>query len=48
MKRETVKHIKKIAREKIPVSSLKGKVIPSKRRKLIEEAREKKKSEEET
>ena len=47
MKRETVKHIKKIAREKIPVSSLKGRVVPSKRKKLIEEAREKEKFENE-
>ena len=38
MKRETVKLIKKASREKIPVSSLKGKVMPSKKRKLLEEA----------
>lgn len=38
MKRETVKLIKKASREKIPISSLKGKVMPSKKRKLLEEA----------
>ncbi|MCL5978263.1 MAG: hypothetical protein M1147_09150 [Nitrospirae bacterium] len=38
MKKETVKLIKKASREKIPVSSLKGKVMPSKKRKLLEEA----------
>jgi hypothetical protein len=34
----TVKTIRKVSREKIPVSSLKGKVIPSKKRRLIEKA----------
>jgi hypothetical protein len=34
----TIKTIKKISRERIPVSLLKGKVIPSKKRKLIEKA----------
>ena len=38
MKKETVKSIKKVSREKIPLSSLKGKVLPSRKRKLIEEA----------
>jgi hypothetical protein len=38
MKKETVKSIKKVSREKIPVSSLKGKVMPSRKRKLIEKA----------
>jgi hypothetical protein len=34
----TIKTIKKVSRERIPVSSLKGKIIPSKKRKLIEKA----------
>jgi hypothetical protein len=34
----TIKTIKKISRERIPVSSLKGQVIPSKKRKLMEKA----------
>jgi hypothetical protein len=34
----TVKTIRKVSRERIPVSSLKGKVIPSKKRRLIENA----------
>jgi hypothetical protein len=34
----TVKTIRKVSRERIPVSSLKGKVIPSKKRRLIEKA----------
>lgn len=38
MKKETVKLIKKSSRERIPVSSLKGKVVPSKKRKLMEKA----------
>lgn len=38
IKRITIKAIKKISRERIPVSSLKGKIIPSKKRKLIEKA----------
>jgi hypothetical protein len=38
MKKETIKLIKKSSREKIPVSSLKGKVVPSMKRKLIEKA----------
>jgi hypothetical protein len=38
MKKETVKLIKKASREKIPVSFLKGKVIPSKKKKLLERA----------
>jgi hypothetical protein len=38
MKKETVKSIRKVSREKIPLSSLKGKVIPSRKRKLIEKA----------
>jgi nitroreductase len=41
MKKETVKSIKKVSREKIPVSSLRGKVMPSRKRKLIEKALEK-------
>jgi hypothetical protein len=36
MKKETIKLIKKSSRKKIPVSSLKGKVVPSKKRKLME------------
>lgn len=38
MKKQTVKLIKRASREIIPVSSLKGKVIPSKKRKLVENA----------
>ncbi len=38
MKKETVKSIKKVSREKIPLSSLRGKVMPSRKRKLIEKA----------
>jgi len=38
MKKQTVKLIKRASRERIPVSSLKGKVIPSKKRKLVENA----------
>ncbi|WP_333652784.1 hypothetical protein [Dissulfurispira sp.] len=38
MKKEAIKLIKKSSREKIPVSSLKGKVVPSKKRKLMEKA----------
>jgi hypothetical protein len=46
MKKETVKSIKKVSREKIPVSSLKGKVMPSRKRKLIEKALKKERCEE--
>ncbi|MEW6054870.1 MAG: hypothetical protein AB1552_13995 [Nitrospirota bacterium] len=38
IKRITIKAIKKLSRERIPVSSLKGRVIPSKKRNLIEKA----------
>jgi hypothetical protein len=38
MKKKTIKILKKASREKIPVSSLKGKIMPSKKRKLIEKA----------
>jgi hypothetical protein len=38
MKKEIIKLIKKASREKIPVSSLKGKVVLSKKRKLMEKA----------
>jgi len=38
MKRQTIKTLKKASRENIPVSSMKGKVIPSKKRKLMEKA----------
>ncbi|MDI6729664.1 MAG: hypothetical protein QMD44_12185 [Thermodesulfovibrionales bacterium] len=38
MKKTTVKLIKKSSREKIPVSSLKGKIVPSRKRKLMEKA----------
>lgn len=41
MKKETVKLIKKTAREKIPVSSLKGSVILSRKKKLIDKASKK-------
>jgi hypothetical protein len=46
MKKETVKSIKKVSRKKIPLSSLKGKVMPSRKRKLIEEALKKERCEE--
>jgi len=38
MKKETIKSLKKVSREKIPLPSLRGKVLPSKKRKLIEKA----------
>lgn len=38
MKKTTIKILKKASREKIPVSSMKSKVIPSKKRKLMEKA----------
>ena len=38
MKKETIKAIKKVSREKVPLSSLKAKVIQPKKRKLLEEA----------
>jgi hypothetical protein len=38
MKKRIIKLIRKVAREEIPVSSMKGKVIPSKKRKLIDKA----------
>jgi len=38
MKKKTLKLIKKSSREKIPVSCLTGKVLQSKKRKLIEKA----------
>ena len=46
MKKETIKSIKKASREKIPLSCLKGKVLPSRKRKLIEKALNKEKCEE--
>jgi len=46
MKKEIVKSIKRASREKIPLSSLKGKVMPSRKRKLIEEALKKERGEE--
>ena len=46
MKKETIKSIKKVSREKIPLSCLKGKVLPSRKRKLIEKALNKEKCEE--
>ncbi len=38
MKKETIKIIKRLSRKRIPVSSLRGRVIPSKKRKLLERA----------
>ncbi len=38
MKKTTIKILKKASRENIPISSMKGKVIPSKKRKLTEKA----------
>lgn len=46
MKKETVKLLKKVSRERIPLSSLKGKVMPSKKRKLIEKTLKKEKLDE--
>ena len=46
MKKQTVKLIKRASRDRIPVSSLKGKIIPSKRRKLVEKALKKNRIEE--
>jgi hypothetical protein len=37
VKKETIKLLKKASRKRIPVSSLKEKVLPSKKRKLLEE-----------
>ena len=45
MKKETVKSIRKVSREKIPVSSLRGKVMPCRKRKLIEKALKKERGE---
>ena len=45
MKKETVKSIKKVSREKIPISSIRGKVMPSRKRKLIEMALKKERCE---
>ncbi|MBE0425150.1 MAG: hypothetical protein IBX72_00685 [Nitrospirae bacterium] len=38
MKKETVKLLKKTSRKRIPVSFLKGKIMPSRKRKLLEKA----------
>ncbi|MEW6569808.1 MAG: hypothetical protein AB1390_01335 [Nitrospirota bacterium] len=38
MKKETVKLLKKVSRKKIATSLLRGKIIPSRKRKLIEKA----------
>jgi hypothetical protein len=46
MKKETVKSIKKVSRKKIPLSFLKEKVLPSRKRKLIEKALKKERNEE--
>jgi hypothetical protein len=46
MKKRIIKLIRKVAREEIPVSSMKGKVIPSKKRKLLEKALKKNQSQE--
>jgi len=45
MKKEKVKLFKKASREKIPLSLLKGKVISSKKRKLLEKTLQKEISE---
>ncbi|MFZ5908038.1 MAG: hypothetical protein ACOYVJ_11665 [Nitrospirota bacterium] len=47
MKKRTIKLIRNLARKEIPVSSLRGKVIPSKKRKLLEKALKKNQSQEE-
>jgi hypothetical protein len=46
MQKRTIKLIRKAAREEIPVSSLRGKVIPSKKKKLLEKAIKKNQSQE--
>jgi hypothetical protein len=46
MKKQTVKLLERASREKIPVSSLKGKIIPSKKRELVEKALKKNRIEE--
>jgi hypothetical protein len=46
MKRQTIKLLKRASRESIPISSLKSKIIPSKKRKLIEKALKKNSTEE--
>ena len=46
MKRKTVKLFKKAYRERIPVSSLKGRVMSSKKSKLLEKASKKDRLEE--
>jgi len=46
MKKQTLKLLKRTSRERIPVSSLKGKIIPSKKKKLIEKALKKNRIEE--
>jgi hypothetical protein len=38
MKKETLKILKKTSRKRIPVSFLKGKIMPSKKRKLLGKA----------
>ncbi len=38
MKKQTIKILRKVSREAVPAARLKEKVIPSKRRKLIERA----------
>jgi hypothetical protein len=38
IKKKTIKILKKASREKIPISSLRGKIIPSKKRKLVEKS----------
>jgi hypothetical protein len=45
MKKETVKSLRKVSRAKIPLSSLKGKVMPSGKRKLLEKALKKERHE---
>jgi len=46
MKKRIIKLIRKVAREEIPISSMRGKVIPSKKRKLLEKALRKNQSQE--
>lgn len=36
MKKKTIKTLKRISRERIPSLTLKGKILPSKKKKLVE------------
>jgi|WetSurSiteA1Bulk_404760.scaffolds.fasta_scaffold93661_2 hypothetical protein len=46
MKKRIVKLVRKAAREEVPVSSLRGRVLPSKKRKLLDKVLKKNQSQE--